>query len=204
MNKKTILRIIFGIIFIIIIYLFYTNLSLEREVKTTKKEEYIYLETNYKCLSINQNTIVAIAQKIDEQLNIKIDNKDIIASSTIKDNLIHIKSSPIAGRTNLKIIGLDTKEEKILTIDTYNLKTKEIGKVININEEISTEIIKEGEGELTCESSDNTKATCRIENQKLYILGISPGTVNININNTNYYQDKKYECGNIKFLAVIK
>ncbi len=204
MNKKTIIRILFGILFIIIIYLFYTNLSLEREVKITKKEKNIYLETNYKCQSINQNTIVAIAQNIDEELNLKIDNKNIIASSMMKDNLIHIKSSSIAGRTNIKIIGITTKEEEILTIDTYNLKTKDIGKVININEEASTEIIKEGEGELTCASSDNTKATCRIENQKLYVLGISPGTVNININNIIYYQDKLYECGNTKFLAVIK
>ena len=204
-EKKTIRNIVIGIFFIIIIYSFYTTFSIDKEppkVDSTTNQN-IYLQTDYKCLSIGTKDLIAIATKKEGKLRLTQTDKERIQESYIEENFIHIRAGLKPGRTEINIKEITNNINKKITIDVYSLNIPEIGKQLYVGDEIWTNIIAEGTGNLTCTSQDETVATCRIEKNKLYINALKKGTVNIKVNNLIEYNGQNQECGTANFIVVI-
>lgn len=205
-KKRTVINIIIGLLFIIIMYRFHTTISLNREAPKVVEQEIsnIYIQTDYKCIKTNSRDIIAVKTLEEEPIDIKVLDKDSIKKTYIESGQLHIETGAKASRTTIQLMGSISNISPVITIDTYHLSIPEIGKQMKVDEEIETVINTSGTKDLICHSSNDSIATCRIENNKLLIKSNSKGTANIIVENYFEYNQEKHLCGTEDFMVVIR
>ena len=175
--------------------------------QATSISPYISLQfTDYECVATNQrprNGII-ISTMNAGKLSFDISDNEIIEYAYAEGNRFLIKAGTKTGRGEVIIKGSNSNRSKKFTLDVYKLSFPSIGGIGYVGEEIIGEMIAEGIGELTCTSPDETIATCRIEDNKLYVQALNTGEIRIKVTNTLEYNGTKQKCGEAEFLALIR
>ena len=173
--------------------------------KATSVSTYINLQySDYSCLNTNQKGTLFISTINAGTLSFDISDEEIIEYAYSEGRYFYFKSGQKTGRGEVIIKGTNSNKTKKFTLDVYKFSIPSIGGVGYIGEEFSTDIISENTGTITCTSSDETIAMCRIEGNKLYIQGLKKGQATINVTNTMVYEETTQKCGTASFLAVIQ
>ena len=173
----------------------------------TSMSTYINIQyTDYDCVKPYQRPKngIFVSSMNAGTLSFEISDTDIIEYAYTEGNQFRIKAGSKTGRGIVTIKGSNSNVTKEFTLDVYQLSIPAIGGVGYVGEELSTEITAAGTGELTCTSPDETTATCRIENNTLYVTPLKTGQITISVNNTNDYKGQKKSCGTATFLTVIR
>ena len=118
--------------------------------------------------------------------------------------MLKIQTGSKQGRAVLKVKEANGNATDEVTIDVYRIGTADIGKSAKIGQEVSTTIVGDNLGILSCVSSDESKATCRIEGNQLYVMPLAIGSVQIDISNQFDYNGQLSNCGKTQFLVVIQ
>ena len=178
-----------------------------RTFNATSISPYINLQySDYDCLSVGArpSTGIFISSMNAGKLSFDISDTDIIEYAYQEGNRFIFKAGNKTGRGQVVIRGSNSNRTKVFTLDVYRLSFPDIGGVGTVGEEIVGNMIALGVGELSCSSADETKATCRIEDGKLYVKALQAGAVTITVSNSLEYNGVKRKCGSAQFLAVIR
>lgn len=126
-----------------------------------------------------------------------ISNREIITYASPGKNSISITSGAKTGDAEVVFTESNGNQTSTFTAYVYRLSLENSSGTSNVNgEKLTTKIISDNTGEITCTSENPSIATCNITNDELTITPISTGTVNIAI--------KGNKCGTITYIATIE
>jgi len=162
----------------------------------------------YMCTSLGNVHFVTVSGFHTGELSFVIEDKEVVTDAHIEyymnRNMVKITAGGKIGRSRVDIFESNGNKGSGIVVDTYRLSIPAIGGMGKVGEEMSTTIIAENVGELSCSSADETKATCRIEGNQLKVMPLAVGDVVITVSNTMSYNGYTDKCGDTTFLAVIR
>ena len=92
--------------------------------------------------------------------------------------MLRIDAGSKQGRATLTVTESNGNTSNIVTVDVYYVSVANIGKETKVGEEVSTTILGDNLGNLSCRSSDESVGTCRIDNNKLIVTPLKRGGSN--------------------------
>jgi len=158
---------------------------------------------NYGCMRKNIDAAPRISSFNAGVFSYDISDKEIIKNAYVEGNLLRVFSGTKAGRATVTVKGSTTKNTGLLTVDVYSISIPAMGLAVGVGQENSTEIAIENGGTLICENPNEDVATCRIENDRIYITGLKTGASYMKIKNKINYNGKDYDCGEASFTVVV-
>ena len=159
---------------------------------------------NYKCLIPGQSDGLIISTFNAGTLSFDISDKDIIESAYVSGRNFLVKAGKKTGRGQVVIKGSNTNISKTFTMDVYQLYFPSVGGYGAIGEEIIGEMVANNVGTLSCDSPDESSVTCRVEGNRLYVVGTKVGQYTIRVQNSMEYNGQNYSCGYAEFLVVVQ
>lgn len=159
---------------------------------------YLNLTFEERCISVNGLGGSFISTMNAGELKFEIGDTDIIKDAYVNGRYFYARAGSKAGNTTVKVTELNGNAHDTYNAIVYRLSLNKIGDLIQIGEEdYEIVVTAENTGNLTCESSDEEVATCKIENNILKVTPLSKGQATITIT-----EDK---CqGTTTFLAVVE
>lgn len=119
-------------------------------------------------------------------------------------NMLRIAIGNKQGRAILKVKEENGNTTNEVTIDVSHISIPAIGSVAKVGEDVSTSIVSDHLGTLTCKVRDSNKATCRIEGNQLIVTPLAVGNTTIDVLNQFSYNNSMYDCGSDQFMVVIQ
>ncbi|MBQ8681804.1 MAG: Ig-like domain-containing protein [Bacilli bacterium] len=167
---------------------------------------YLNVMPKYLCLRPEGSNLITVSGFNSGELTFDFSDKDIIDNAYMVDysgrRMLRIDAGMKQGRATLTVTEEHANTNNIVTVDVYNFTLADIGKVSKVGEEVSTTILGENLGELSCASRDNSKGTCRIEGNQLIVTPLVTGSVTVDVYNKLSYNGQLYDCGNTLFMVV--
>ena len=169
---------------------------------------YLNVIPKYLCNTPGNTTFITVSSFNSGNLKFEFGDNEIISSAymdTIQNRkMLRINFGKKQGRTTLKVTEGNTGASNVVVVDVYYMKLADIGKVASVGEEVSTTIIGDNLGELSCKSSDETIGICRIEGDQLIVTPLKVGMVTVDVYNRFVYESYNEACGNTQFLVVVQ
>lgn len=169
---------------------------------------YFNVMPKYLCTKPGNQHLITVTAFHSGELSFSSSNPGVIQDAYMTDysgrKMLKIVIGPDAGRATLKVSEGNGNSSNIVTIDTYRLSIPAIGGVAKKGEELTTTIVGENLGNLSCSSSSKEKATCVIEGNQLKVTPLMVGDVTIQVQNKFLYNDQEYDCGEATFLVLIR
>ncbi len=169
---------------------------------------YLNVMPKYLCKTPGNTELITVSGFHTGELSFEIGDNDIVKDAYMMEysgkNMLRIDFGTKEGRTTLTVKESNGNASNVITIDNTKISIPEIGRYVNVGEEVITEIVGDNLGDLICSSSDEEKATCRIEGNQLIVTPILVGDVTITVNNIFNYNNYDYDCGESIFLVVIR
>lgn len=169
--------------------------------------ETIYPQFNlispYWCVAVNTSGYSIVSSFNIGKLSFEVLNPEIITNVYEGQGKVHFTVGNQAGRGEVIVKESNGNMTRSLVLDVYRLYIPEIGQFGTVGQEMVTDIIAEN-GTLRCTSRDPAMATCRIEDNKLYVQPLQVGQVIIDVINVIEYKGQYFKCGTEDFLAVIQ
>ena len=169
---------------------------------------YLNVMPRYLCTTPNNIHYITVSGFHSGLLSFEASDKEIIKNSYMDimngRNMLKIEFGSKQGRATLQVKEANGNASNEVTVDVYQISIPQIGSIAKVGTEVSTTIVGDNLGTLTCVSSDNNKATCRIEGNRLIVTPLALGSVTIDVYNQFSYYDCFYDCGKAQFLVVIQ
>lgn len=172
---------------------------------------YLNVMPKYLCLRAGGSNAITVSAFNSGNLTFDAQDKEIIKGAYMVDyngrRMLRIDAGNKEGRTNLKVTESNAFTTNNVVVDVYKLSIPEIGRAVKIGESVSTTIVGDNLGELSCVLDDISKGTCRIEGNQLIIEQSEnsvPGSFQVNVYNKFEYNGEKYYCGETMFLVVVR
>ncbi len=169
---------------------------------------YLNVMPKYLCTTPNNIQYITVSGFHSGNLSFEMSDSDIIKDSYMEEvygrNMLKLVLGSKQGRATLKLKEANGNSSNEVTVDVYQLSIPQIGSVAKVGEDVSTTIVGDNFGILTCSSSDISKATCRVEDNQLIVTPLSLGNVTIEVSNQFSYNNSSYDCGKAQFLVVIQ
>lgn len=169
---------------------------------------YLNVMPKYFCTTPNNTYYITVSSFHGGTLSFSAFDNDIVKKAYMSDvfgrKMLRIDLGSKEGRTILTVKEGNGNTTNDVVIDVSRVSIPEIGKFTKVGEEISTLIAGNNLGDLSCISEDETKATCRIEGNKLLVTPSSVGEVYVRAYNKFLYNNDLYNCGEALFLVVIQ
>lgn len=174
----------------------------------TSYSTYLNVMPKYLCVTPGNVQLITVGALHTGDLSFEIGDKEVIKSASMMmyqgRNMLRIEFGEKQGRTTLKVTESNGNASNIVTVDTYRVTIPQIGSQAVVGEDVSTTIVGDNLGVLSCSSEDENKATCSIEGNKLIVHPLSTGDVTITVHNVFRYDNYDYDCGKATFLVVIR
>ena len=162
----------------------------------------------YICTTPGNAKLVTVSGFNTGDLSFEISDKDIISSAYMQEyqgrEMLLINFGTKQGSATLKVTENHANTSNVVTVDVSKISMSDIGKVASIGQEVSTTIIGDNLGDLSCVSSDDSIGTCRIEDKKLIVTPLALGSVTINVYNKMSYDGYVFDCGYAQFMVVVR
>ena len=144
---------------------------------------------------------------ISGDVSIYSDDKEVVSSTSMEytDNkgMLKINYGSKAGRTNLMVKDVEGNSSALVIVDATYMSLSSYGVVSRALEKVAVNVIGENLGNITCESSDEDKGTCRVDGNKIIVTPLKSGTsFNIDVYNNYSYEDYQEVCGQEQFVVV--
>ena len=177
-SKKLIINITFGLIFVGVILSFYTTFSMNTDSFNT---EYRFDSLDYEkefmpkyvCGQPRGVDMITISDINGGEFLIYSEDKEIVSSTSMEytDNkeMLKINYGSKAGRTNLMVKDGEGNSSTLVIADVTYMSLSSYGVVSRALEEVVVNVIGENLGNITCESSDEGKGTCRVDGNKIIV-----------------------------------
>jgi len=159
----------------------------------------------YSCLPLGRGHLSNFSTFYQGKIDLYISDKEIIQEAYLNENKdLFVRAGNKYGRASVQVKEKDESMVNIFVLDVYDLRIPIVGGFFKVGEEFAAEIVGGNWQNLKCESQDISKATCRIDGNKLIVKSLQKGEVDIIVKNIIVYRDESYECGEAKFLAVME
>lgn len=169
---------------------------------------YLNVMPRYLCTTPNNIQYITVSGFHNGKLSFETSDQDIIKNSYMEEisgrNMLRIEFGSKQGRATLQVKESNGNASNEVTVDVYQLSISQIGSLAKVGEDVSTTIVGENFGVLSCVSSDEAKATCRIEGNRLIVTPLALGSVTIDVSNQFSYNKSSYDCGKVQFLVVVQ
>lgn len=167
--------------------------------------------STYECFPVNSRVMRFFSSQDAGTLEFSISDEEIVTSAEIRDitegdktkSYFIVWSGSKPGRAYVSVKESNIGMQKVFTADVYDLRLPAFGDFFAVGEEKDYNILGGNFQNLECSTSNDLIATCRIEDNKLYIKALQKGESNITVKNKITYNDKVYDCGEVTFLAVV-
>lgn len=158
--------------------------------------------TDYSCLPKYSGGALIISTFNVGELSFDISDNEIISDAYVQGRNFVFKSGGKTGRGTVTINGTNTNRGKVFTMDVYQLLFPDIGQAGSVGEEVLVNMIAENMENLSCSSKNEAIATCRIEDNKLYVKFLATGSTYIDVKNTITFNGSVYNCGEAELIVV--
>lgn len=169
---------------------------------------YLNVMPRYLCTTLNNIQYITVSGFHNGKLSFEASDQDIIKNAYMEEiygrNMLKIKFGSKQGRATLHVKESNGNTSNDVIVDVYQLSIPQIGSVAKIGEDVSTTIMGENFGTLSCISQDTNKATCRIEGNQLIVTPLALGSVTVEVFNQFSYNGTSYDCGKAQFLVVVQ
>lgn len=176
--------------------------------RLTTYSVYLNVMPKYICMTPNNVQYITVSGFHSGKLSFEASDDEMIRDSYMEviygRNMLKIQTGSKQGRAVLKVKEANGNSTDEVTIDVYRIGTSDIGKAAKVGQEVSTTIVGDNLGTLSCTSADENRATCRIEGNQLYVMPLAKGSVQIDISNQFEYNGQVSNCGKTQFLVVIQ
>lgn len=180
----------------------------EAVYKLTTYSVYLNVMPKYFCTTPNNVYYITVSSFHGGTLSFNAFDSDIVKRAYMSEisgrRMLRIELGNKQGRTTLTVKESNGNTTNDVVIDVSRVGVADIGKFTKVGEEASTLIVGDNLGELSCVSENESRATCRIEGNKLIVTPLSVGEVNVRVYNKFIYNDSLYNCGEALFLVVIQ
>lgn len=180
----------------------------EAVYKLTTYSVYLNVMPKYFCTTPNNIYYITVSSFHGGTLSFNSFDSDIVKRAYMSEingrKMLRIELGSKQGRTTLTVKEGNGNTTNDVIIDVTRVGVSDIGKFTKVGEETSTLIVGDNLGDLSCISEDETKATCRIEENKLIVTPLAVGEVNVRVYNRFIYNGGLYNCGEALFLVVIQ
>ena len=127
------------------------------------------------------------------------DTNVVTEANIVKNSLgylsIEVYTGNVSGDATITFEESHGHNKAIDTVHVYRLSLSNVSGMTTIGTNLTTTITSENTGELSCTSSNNEKATCSIEGNKLIVTPITPGDATITITGN--------KCGKAEYSVII-
>lgn len=169
---------------------------------------YLNVMPKYLCTTPGNTQFITVSGFHSGKLVFEASDTDVILDAYMEEvygrNMLRINFGRKQGRAVLTVRESNGNNWDKVTVDVTSIAISKIGSVAKIGEEVSTEIVGDNLGTLSCSSSNSDVATCRIEGNKLYVMPLALGSVTVEVFNKFSYNNSWYDCGKAQFLVVIQ
>lgn len=160
---------------------------------------YLNVMPRYFCISPSSSKWITVSAFNSGGLSFQMSDEEIISDAYMElyngRNMLRINLGKKQGRASLVVTEEHADTSNTVTIDVSRLTFADQGLITTVGVEASTTIIGHISDDIYCESTDDTKATCRIEGDKLVVTPISNGFINIRIYNEFSFDGYSSNCG---------
>ncbi len=169
---------------------------------------YLNVMPKYLCTTPSNTHFVTVSGFHSGKLEFEPSDREVILDSRMEEvygrNMLRIQMGKKQGRAVLKVRESNGNNQDEITIDVTSIGIPQIGSEAKVGEEISTEIVGDNLGTLSCASLDSNLASCRIEGNRLFVMPKALGSVTVEVYNRFSYRNSWYDCGKAQFLVVIQ
>lgn len=168
---------------------------------------YFNIMPKYLCMTPNSAQGITVSGFDTGDLTFEYSDNSIIAKAGMEyygnRRMLRIDAGSKQGRATLKVTESNGNTSNVVTVDVYYVTIADFGKEGKIGEEVSTTILGDNLGVLSCKSSDESVGTCRIDGNRLIVTPLKKGEVTITVYNKFSYNNQLYDCGNATFMVVV-
>lgn len=182
--------------------------------KLTSQSVYLNVMPNYLCKTPNSATLITVSGFNSGELSFESSDKEIIKDAYMTNeyynrNMLRIEFGPKEGRGILTVKESHAYTINKVTIDVTSISIPELGAFTTLGQDITTQIVGNNLGELSCKVEDETIATCKIEGTKLIVTPLKNQkdiltSTNIRVYNRFTFNGETYNCGEALFMVVIE
>ena len=182
--------------------------------KLTSHSVYLNVMPNYLCESPNSAVLITVSNFHSGELSFESSDKELIKEAYMTDeyydrNMLKIQFGPKEGRGYLTVKENNAYTTNKVTIDVTSISIPELGAFTNLGQDVTTQIVGNNLGELSCKVEDETIASCKIEGTNLIVTPLKNQkdmltSTNIRVYNNFTFNNIKYDCGEALFMVVIE
>ena len=169
---------------------------------------YFNIMPKYICSTPGNAQFITVSGFNTGELSFEPEDSEIISSAYMQmynnRNMLRINMGTKQGRTTLKATESNGNSAVLVVVDVTSMRLLDIGKIAKVGEEVSTTVISDNLGTLTCKSNNEEIGTCRIEGNQLIVTPLKKGSVTVDVYNNMNYDGYNYKCGQVQFIAVIQ
>ena len=176
---------------------------------------YLNVMPKYVCMTPNSSTAITVSSFDGGELSFDIRDKEIV-KNTYMDyygtrKMLRIDSGTKQGRTTFKVTESNANTSNIITVDVSYISVQDMSKFTKAGEEVSTTILGENLGELSCSIKDpygnnndnNSLGICEIRGNELIVKPTGGKELWVNIYNKIRYNNELYDCGSAMFSVFV-
>ena len=169
---------------------------------------YLNIMPEYVCIHPNGSKLITVNGFNMGNLNFRFSDKDVIKGSYLTDynnhKMLRIEAGEKQGRSILEVSEDNGNTSVSIVVDVSSIKMEEMGFFVNKDEEASFDVIGDNIGSLTCESTNSSIGTCRIEDNRVIVMPFKVGTFNVYVYNNITYKSYNEKCGEAMFVVVVR
>ena len=169
---------------------------------------YFNIKPIYVCAKPGSSTAITVSGFNTGELSFVADDNEIIkdAYMTPVENrrMLRIDFGIKQGRTTLNVTEGNGNKTRMVVVDVTDMDIPEYGKFAKVGEEVTFTVVSGNLGKLTCKSNDLSKATCRVDGDKVIVSTLATGSVTVDVYNTFSYEDYYRECGQKQVIVIIQ
>ena len=142
------------------------------------------------------------------ELSFVADDNEIISDAYMTPinnrKMLRIDFGTKQGRTTLNVTEGNGNKTSMVVVDVTTMDIPEYGKFAKVGEEVTFTVVSGNLGKLVCKSNDLSKATCRVDGDKVIVSTLATGSVTVDVYNTFTYEDYYRECGQKQVIVIIQ
>lgn len=169
---------------------------------------YFSIKPIYICGKPGGSTAITVSGFNTGNLSFVADDNEIIAGAAMTpiDNkkMLKIDFGPKQGRSVLNVTEGNGNKTSMVVVDVTTMDIPEYGKFAKVGEEVEFTVVSGNLGKLTCKSNDLSKATCRVEGDKVIVSTLETGSATVDVYNNFTYEDYYEVCGQKQVIVIIQ
>lgn len=174
---------------------------------------YFNIKPIYICGKPGGSEVITVSGFNTGELSFVADDNEIIKNAymtsveldtgSIKD-MLRIDFGLKQGRTTLNVTESNGNKARMVVVDVTSMNFLEYGKYAKVGEEVEFTAVSGNLGRLTCKSNDLSKATCRVDGDKVIVSTLATGSVTLDVYNNFSYEDYHKACDQKQLIVVIQ